>query len=278
MGNNVDETNANYISKISLRGTTYTIRDEWARAEINEIESLIAGGVHFRGVSTTPIADGDAVKDLTVNGDTYAAADQIDGDIFIYVDDGKNLEFIVSDGKYSELGSTGVLGALAFKSSAAGSVEVPLNTAITLDNYTPQVGKGTLAVTTTEQAINVSTTAATATGTFSPAAVTIPAIGVNVTTTKGTFTALASVTYDVTHAILTIDDATSDEYIKTLQATTPTQTVTPDAQQSISVTYDKSNTFSVTVLASAALEGDVLVTPAAPTATITNPTITVTVE
>lgn len=278
MANTIDETGANYISKLNMNGTTYTIKDAWVRAEITEIESAISGGTHFRGVSTTEIADGDSVKALTVAGAAYAAADQEDGDIFIYNNGTKNLEFIVSNGKYSEFGSTGELGALAFADTATGSVEVPIASAITLNAYTPQVDKGTLAVTTTTGTVSVETESATASGTFSPAAITIAASTVTLTPTKGTFTALKDVTYDSNTATLSISNATSDAFWKTATGEAAGQTVTPTANQAISVSYDKAKAASGTFLTTASLTGEVAVTAAAPTATITNPTITVTVS
>lgn len=267
-----------YLSILNLNGQAYTINDAWARAEIAEIESAIAGGVHFRGVSTTAIQDGENVKDLIVGGKTYAAADQVNGDLFIYNNGTKNLEFIVSNGKYSELGSTGELGDLAYADTASGSVTVPIASAITFNAYTPQVDKGTLAVTTTTGTLEVTTTAASASGTFSPAAITIAASAVTLTPTTSTFTALTDVTYAEATATLTISATTSTAFWTGATGEAAGQTVTPTANQSIAVTYDKVTATSGTFLASASLEGDVAVTAAAPTATITDPSITITVS
>lgn len=281
MANAIDETGASYISKLAMNSATYTIKDAWARAEIEEIESAIAGGVHFRGVSQTAIADGDNVKAITLSDGetTIAAADQANGDIFIYNNGTKNLEFVVSSGKYSEFGSTGELGALAFADTAAGSTTVDIAGAITFNDYTPQVGKGTLAVTTGNDTITVTSTADTATGSFSPAALTIAASTVTLTPTKGTFTALKDVTYNSTTATLTISDGTSDEFWKSATGEAAGQTVTPTANQTISVSYQKVTPVAEkTFLTSSSLTGDLAITAAAPTATITNPTITVTVE
>jgi hypothetical protein len=281
MANAIDETGASYISKLAMNSTTYTIKDAWARAEIAEIESAIAGGVHFRGVSQTAIADGDSVKAITLtDGETtIAAADQANGDIFIYNNGKKNLEFVVSGGKYSEFGSTGELGALAFADTASGSTTVDIAGAITFADYTPNVSKGTLAVTTGNDTITVTSTADTATGSFSPAALTIAASTVTLTPTKGTFTALKDVTYNSTTATLTISDGTSDEFWKSATGEAAGQTVTPTANQTISVSYQKVTPVAEkTFLTSSSLTGDLAVTAAAPTATITNPTITVTVS
>ena len=281
MANAIDETGASYISKLAMNSATYTIKDAWARAEIAEIESAIAGGVHFRGVSSTAIADGDSVKAITLtDGETtIAAADQANGDIFIYNNGKKNLEFVVSGGKYSEFGSTGELGALAFADTAAGSTTVDIASAITFGEYTPNVSKGTLAVTTGNDTITVTSTADTATGSFSPAALTIAASTVTLTPTTGTFTALKDVTYNSTTATLTISDGTSDAFWKSATGEAAGQTVTPTANQTISVSYQKVTPVAEkTFLTSSSLTGDLAVTAAAPTATITNPTITVTVS
>ena len=279
MANSVDETGASYISKLVMNGTAYTIKDEWARAEIDEVKSAVTGGVHFRGVSSTAIADNEDLKEITLSGGgTVAVADQKNGDIFIYNNGTKNLEFIVSGGKYSEFGSTGELGSLAYANSAAGSTTVPLASSITMNDYTPQVSKGTLAVTTATETIEVTSSADTATGSFTPAVIEIPASTVTLTPTKGSFTALKDVTYDAASATLTITDGTSDEFWKSATGQAAAQMVTPTANQTISVSYQKVTPVAAkTFLTTSSLTGDLAVTAAAPTATITNPTITVTV-
>lgn len=279
MANSVDETGASYISKLVMNGTAYTIKDEWARAEIDEVKSAVTGGVHFRGVSSTAIADDENLKEITLSGGgTVAVADQKNGDIFIYNNGTKNLEFIVSGGKYSEFGSTGELGSLAYANSAAGSTTVPLASSITMNDYTPQVSKGTLAVTTATGTIEVTSSADTATGSFSPAVIEIPASTVTLTPTKGSFTALKDVTYDAASATLTITNGTSDEFWKSATGQAAAQMVTPTANQTISVSYQKVTPVAAkTFLTKSSLTGDLAVTAAAPTATITNPTITVTV-
>ena len=113
-----------YISKIVKGQDTLWIKDAEARQSIEEIEGLIAGGMHYIGKSTTAIADGDATGPWTIDGVTYIASGTPaegqkllkNGDITIYGD----LEFIWS-GKWQELGSTGSLGALAFKDNASAT-------------------------------------------------------------------------------------------------------------------------------------------------------------
>lgn len=280
MANNITETDAKYISMLTLNGITYTIKDSWAREEIKEVQAAIAGGTHFRGVSTTAIADGDDLKAIAISsGEEIAIADQKDGDIFIYNNGKKNLEFIVVNGKYSELGSTGELGALAFANKASGTATVDIAGAITLNPYTPLVSKGTMAVSTETGTIEVTSAEDTANGSFSPAAITIPASTVTLTPTKGTFTALKDVTYNAETATLTITNGTSEEFWNGATGEAAGQTVTPTANQAISVKYQKVTPVAEkTFLKSSSLTGDLAVTAAAPTATITNPTITVTVS
>ena len=116
-----------YISKIVKGSDTLYIKDAQAWADIEEIKSQISGGMHYLGKSTTAIADGDATGPWVIDGVTYIASGTpasgqkllAAGDIAIYGD----LEFIWSgaSGKWQEFGSTGSLGALAFKDSATGS-------------------------------------------------------------------------------------------------------------------------------------------------------------
>jgi len=273
-----------YLSHLTMKNTTYTIKDKWAREEIAEIEAAIAGGVRFRGVlaSGASITEGESVKDLDVvdgsSTKTITAAQQTDGDLFIYNNGTSNLEFIVSNGTYSELGSTGSLGTFAFADSGSGSCEVPISSAITFNPLTPNVTKGTLDITYQSGSTSITTTPTTASGSFSPAAITIAASTVTITPTKSSFTALTGVTYNSETATLTITDGTSDEFWTGYSgAQAASQTVTPTANQSISVTYDKVNSASISAITGVSLIGDISVTSSTPTATITNPTITVTV-
>lgn len=68
------------------------------------------GKLRYRGVSTTAIADGEHVKDLTLDDETIElleldgnklpAGEQTDGDVFIYDNGTECLEVVVYDGKY----------------------------------------------------------------------------------------------------------------------------------------------------------------------------------
>ena len=239
--------NATYVSKLNMNGTLYTIQDEWAQAEIEEIEKVIEGGVHFRGISTTAIADGDNLKDLTVNGETYPASKQEDGDLFIYNNGTQNLEFIVSGGKYSELGSTGVLKALAFADNAAGSVDVPLAANITAGQLDRVTGIGTVAVTyetgslsTSEAATaaDIGTTATAANVTYSDAAA---AFGTE-TANAGIGTTATAATLGVTTAdagIGTTESAAGVAYASTLATVTYDSMNVTAAGPTVSLTNTK---------------------------------------
>ena len=276
-----------YLSKLQMRnGDPYVIKDAWARLEIAEIEKAIGGGVHFRGVSNTAIADGDNKKEITLSDGTtkIAAADQVDGDIFIYPKPQtgggtKNLEFIVSNGKYSELGSTGNLGTFAYASQGVGSTTVPISSAITFNALTPNVTNGTLGLDVSISEIEITTSATSATGSFSPSAITIAESSVTITPSTDTFSALGGVTYNSETATLTITDVTSPSFWTGYTAAKAAgQKVTPQANQTISVTYERVNSTTFQAVSDASLTGSIGVAAVTPTATITNPTITVTVS
>ena len=297
MANNVNEENAKYLSKLGMNGVNYTINDAWARAEIAEIETAIAGGVHFRGVTTTQITDGESAKDLTVNGEIIPVSNQNNGDMFIYYNGNNNLEFVVVDNgstkTYSELGGTGTLGAMAYADTAAGSATVDIASAITFNPITPQVNKGTLSVsTTTGTGLTVtgvptaaSVTVSAPTATASAPTVTVSAPTITETHSTDTFDALTFTTYDEATATLTITTSTSSAFwtgAATITASAPTATASAPTitvgAPTVTVTYDKANGTTGTYIASASLSGDLSVTQSTPTATITNPTVTVTVS
>lgn len=115
-----------YLSKIVKGSDTLYIKDLQAWSDIEEIRGQISGGMHYLGKSSTEIEDGDATGPWTIDGVVYvpsgATGQQKNlaaGDIAIYGE----YEFIWSGaaGKWQEFGSSGSLGALAFKDSASGS-------------------------------------------------------------------------------------------------------------------------------------------------------------
>lgn len=105
------------ISQITLpSGSTYDIKDATARADILTLQNSITGGIHYIGVTTSNISDGDSTNPISIGGKNVTA---VAGDLVIKGD----LEFIWggTTPAWHEFGSTGSLKALAFKDSASGS-------------------------------------------------------------------------------------------------------------------------------------------------------------
>ena len=134
-----------YLSKIVKGQNTLWIKDAEARQEIEDIKSSITGAMHFIGVSSTAIADGDATGPWTINSKTYIASGTpaegqvllTAGDVAVYAPAGKaEQEYVWSGTKWQEYGSTGSLKALAFKDNASAT-------------YTPAGSNGTSQVTFT---------------------------------------------------------------------------------------------------------------------------------
>ena len=151
--NHIFDNSKNKISYAKVGSEKYEIVDKQGREQIsintNNIDDLydiVAGGVHYRGKTTSNIFDGADVNPIIINGETYTAQA---GDLVIKdVEGGESLEFVFDGTVWSELGSTGVLGTLAYKDNAStqykpkGSVTTTLshtNTAATLTkgDYTP---------------------------------------------------------------------------------------------------------------------------------------------
>lgn len=151
--NHIFDNSKSKISYAKVGSEKYEIVDKQGREQIaintNNIDDLydiVAGGVHYRGKTTSNIFDGADVNPIIINGEPYTA--QV-GDLVIKdVDGGESLEFVFDGTVWSELGSTGVLGTLAYKDNAStqykpkGSVTTTLsqtNTAATLTkgDYTP---------------------------------------------------------------------------------------------------------------------------------------------
>lgn len=151
--NHIFDNSKNKISYAKVGSEKYEIVDKQGREQIsintNNIDDLydiVAGGVHYRGKTTSDIFDGANVNPIIINGETYTAQA---GDLVIKdVDGGESLEFVFDGTVWSELGSTGVLGTLAYKDNAStqykpkGSVTTTLsqtNTQATLTkgDYTP---------------------------------------------------------------------------------------------------------------------------------------------
>lgn len=123
---------AKYLSKLTVGGNQYELKDAKAWADIADIQSSITGAMHYLGASSTAIADGDKTGPWTIDGVVFIASGtpaegQVllkAGDVATYDNGTKELEFVWSGaaGAWREYGSTGSLKALAFKDSATGNV------------------------------------------------------------------------------------------------------------------------------------------------------------
>ena len=104
--------------------TTPTTVNDDINAKYDELKELIDGGVHYRGVTTTPLTDGSMTNPITINGESYTAEV---GDLVIYRETGKaDREFIFNGTSWDEFGvGISTLGALAFKNSATGPYVKP---------------------------------------------------------------------------------------------------------------------------------------------------------
>ncbi|MBO5905112.1 MAG: hypothetical protein J6Q84_01685 [Kiritimatiellae bacterium] len=89
---------------------------------IQEILETIKNGTRFIGVTTSDLYDGSQLRKVQVDGEDVIANV---GDFVVakksVLDAATSIEFIWTGSKWSELGSTGTLRALAFKDSASVS-------------------------------------------------------------------------------------------------------------------------------------------------------------
>ena len=124
------------ISKLTLpTGTTYEVKDAFARNKIEEIEAAIRGAITFIGITTTPLSDGATTNPIVINGESVTA---INGNLAVY----NNGEFLFvalpnETAYWIACGDLSILGALAYKNSASGSFTphgtVSVSTATTTD-------------------------------------------------------------------------------------------------------------------------------------------------
>jgi hypothetical protein len=159
------------ISRITLpSGNTYDLKDAKAREDIEALQSAVAGGITFVGVTTTAISDGSTTSSITVNNATHAATK---GDLVFYGDK----EFVWDGTKWIEFGDLGTLGALAYKNSAsgsytpAGSVSKPTFTGDSMTSTGSFTPAGSVTVSTNSTANKTATVSAASSGTatYTPA-------------------------------------------------------------------------------------------------------------
>lgn len=171
-----------YISKITLpSGTTYVLKDAWARNQIETITGTAA--LTFKGVSSSPLVDGGTATP-TLDGTVVPITDLGRGDIYFYGNSeyiwGPNPNYVeggsTPENVWHELGNLSGLGGLAYKNSAStpyqptGSVEINITTsaktyavsATTVSGtapatYTPGGSVGAASFTGTQATIAMST-------------------------------------------------------------------------------------------------------------------------
>lgn len=109
-----------YLSKMTIGGQQYDLKDAEARQSIVDLQSSVTGGMHYIGETSTALTDGATTSTLVAKSENslskltgFAA-----GDIVIYGE----LEFVWNGAKWQEFGSTGSLKSLAFKDNATGDV------------------------------------------------------------------------------------------------------------------------------------------------------------
>lgn len=194
------------ISKITLpNGTTYDIKDAVARG-------AQAGGVHYIGKSTTVITDG-GTETPTINGSSVTPST---GDMVIYEATGQSPKEFVWDGSsWSEFGDMSSLGALAYKSSATGSVTA--TGSVSQPTFT---GSSTTFTGNFTPSGSVTISTGTGTANYTPAGtVSTPTISVN---TAGATTAIKNPTS--TNKVSSVDTGTPSATALTNQITYATVT------------------------------------------------------
>lgn len=112
-----------YLSKLTVGGTQYDLKDAKAWSDIADIKSSITAAMHWLGYTTTALTDGATTNPIIIDEESVTAKA---GDVVAVAGSGSgsaaDKEFVFNGTKWQEYGSTGSLKALAFKDSATGSV------------------------------------------------------------------------------------------------------------------------------------------------------------
>lgn len=111
---------AKYLSKLTINGNQYDLKDTEARQDIIDLKSSVTGAMHWAGYTTTELTDGSTINPVVIDGDDYTAQA---GDVVAYDNGTKEMEYAFNGAKWQEFGSTGSIKALAFKDNASGDVE-----------------------------------------------------------------------------------------------------------------------------------------------------------
>ncbi len=236
-----------YLSKLTIGGNQYDLKDAEARQSISDIQSSITGAMHYLGASSTAIADGDSTGPWTIDGVVFIASGtpaegQVllkAGDVATYDNGTKELEFVWSGaaGAWREYGSTGSLKALAFKDSATGDVACAGSNAAsavsfsgtTTETVLKAIDAAAVAPTFTEGAFSAGTLPSFTEGSFTPASLSEGFVtagsaasyshsgfsgGSLAAATTGSFaTEGITATVDESNELLTISDATTSSAV-----------------------------------------------------------------
>ena len=191
------------ISQITLpSGTTYDIKDAQARTDIENLQSIASGAMHYIGISSTAITDGGTEKP-TIDGTQKTMGTSDSGAVVIYGEK----EYVWNGSKWQEFGSTGSLKALAFKDSASGS----FTPAGTVSQPTFTGSQSTVAITATDST----------SGNYQPkGTVSKPTFTGGTVNSTGTFTPEGTVSVSAT--------ATTNQTATVSKASSGTATYTPE--------------------------------------------------
>ena len=255
------------ISKITLpNGTTVNIKDADARADIEDLQTAIAGGITFEGETTTELEDNSTIASVTINGELVTAVKGM-----LVVNGGK--EFVYDGAKWIELGDLSLIGALGWKNSAtgsytpAGSVSQPTFSGSELTStgvFTPN-GSVTFNTSSTTSSGAISYISEIGTKSFSGSAATIrpkvtaegtvsaPVISIG---TAGTTTTVNSITGVGTLPELTMSVANETLTIAFDQGTLPTK-----GANTVVKTGDATYTASAPTFTGTEVEGSATYTP-----------------
>lgn len=114
---------AKYLSKLTVGGTQYDLKDAKAWSDIADIKSSITAAMHWLGYTTTALTDGATTNPIIIDEESVTAKA---GDVVAVAGSGSgsaaDKEFVFNGTKWQEYGSTGSLKALAFKDNATGNV------------------------------------------------------------------------------------------------------------------------------------------------------------
>lgn len=189
------------LSKITLpSGSQYNFKDAQARADIEAIQSALAGGIVFIGTTTTALTDGCTTNPITINSKSVTA---VAGNLVRY----QSAEFLFDGTAWAEMGDISSLGALAFKDSASGS-------------FTPSGSVSQPTFTGQSSALSISVSADTS-GNYQPAGtVSKPSFTGSSMTSTGVFTPSGSVSVST--------NATTNKTATVSKASSGTATYTPE--------------------------------------------------